>query len=51
MCTEPHAESKHEISHDLKNAKPLFGGGWDAFGLSKASLLNHAMAWLKRLTA
>ena len=24
-------------------------GGWDAFGQSKACLLNHAMAWLKRL--
>ena len=30
---------------------PLFGGGWDAFGLSRASLLNHALAWLKRLMA
>lgn len=28
----------------------LFGRGWDAFGLFKASLVSHAMAWLRRLT-
>ena len=37
-------------SHECYTAEPLFGGGRDAFGLSKASLLNHAMAWSKRLT-
>ena len=38
-------------SPQLYSAEPLFGGGWDAFGLSRASLLNHALAWLQRLTA
>ena len=32
-------------------AEPLFGAGWDAFGLFKASLLDHAMAWLTCLRA
>ena len=31
-------------SHECYTAIPLFGGEWDAFGLSKASLLNHGIA-------
>ena len=38
------------VSNILRQT-PHFRGGWDAFGVFKASLLNHAMAWLTRLTA
>lgn len=35
----------------MEDAAPLFWRGWDAFGLPKASQVNHAMAKLKRLMA